>query len=98
VLQNLPELVAGIQPRETLLAAATLAILFLMPVRLTRYIPAQLTALVLVTLASLVLLDLDDIRRIGEIPTGLPEFRLPVFNIEQWQIIFVDAADLGGGR
>jgi SulP family sulfate permease len=95
VLQNLPELVAGIQPRETLLAAATLAILFLMPVRLTRYIPAQLTALVLVTLASLVLLDLDDIRRIGEIPTGLPEFRLPVFNIEQWQIIFVDAIVLG---
>jgi len=95
VLQNLPELVAGIQPRETLLAAATLAILFLMPVRLTRYIPAQLAALVVVTLASLVLLDLDDIRRIGEIPTGLPEFRLPVFSIGQWQIIFVDAIVLG---
>jgi SulP family sulfate permease len=95
VLQNLPELVAGIQPRETLLAAATLAILFLMPVRLTRYIPAQLAALIVVTLASLVLLDLDEIRRIGEIPTGLPEFRLPVFNIDQWQIILVDAIVLG---
>ncbi|MGB5179116.1 MAG: SulP family inorganic anion transporter [Gammaproteobacteria bacterium] len=95
VLQNLPELVAGIQPRDTLLAAATLAILFLMPVRLTRYIPAQLAALVVVTLVSVVLLDLDDIRRIGEIPTGLPEFRLPVFNIDQWQIIFVNAIVLG---
>ena len=49
----------------------------------------------MVTLASLVLLDLDDIRRIGEIPTGLPEFRLPVFSIDQWQIIFVDAIVLG---
>jgi len=95
VLQNLPELVAGIQPMETMLAGATLAILFLMPVRLTRFIPAQLAALVVVTLASLVLLDLDDVRRIGEIPTGLPEFRLPVFSIDQWQIIFVDAIVLG---
>ncbi len=95
VLQNLPELVAGIQPQETLLAGATLAILFLMPARLSRYVPAQLAALVVVTLASLVLLDLDDVRRIGEIPTGLPEFRLPVFNIDQWQIIFVDAIVLG---
>ncbi|MGB5305363.1 MAG: SulP family inorganic anion transporter [Gammaproteobacteria bacterium] len=95
VLQNLPELVAGIQPQETLLAAATLAILFLMPARLSRYVPAQLTALVVVTLASLVLLNLDDVRRIGEIPTGLPEFRLPVFNIDQWQIIFVNAIVLG---
>ena len=95
VLQNLPELVAGIQLNETLLAGATLAILFLMPVRLTRYMPAQLAALVVVTLASLVLLDLDEVRRIGEIPTGLPEFRLPVFSIDQWQIIFVDAIVLG---
>mgnify|MGYP002062668799 CR=1 FL=1 len=95
VLQNLPELVAGIQPRETLLAAATLAILFLMPARLTRYIPAQLAALVVVTLASLVLLDLDEVRRIGEIPTGLPEFSLPVFSIDQWQVILVDAIVLG---
>jgi SulP family sulfate permease len=95
VLQNLPELVAGIQPRETLLAVATLAILFLMPVRLTRYIPAQLAALVVITLASLVLLDLDAVRRIGEIPTGLPEFRLPVFSIDQWQVILVDAIVLG---
>jgi len=95
VLQNLPELVAGIQPHETLLAVTTLAILFLMPVRLTRYIPPQLAALVVVTLASLVLLDLEDVRRIGEIPTGLPDFRLPVFDIEQWQIIFVDAIVLG---
>ncbi len=95
VLQNLPELVAGIQPRETLLAATTLAILFLMPARLTRYIPAQLAALVVVTLASLVLLDLDEVRRIGAIPTGLPEFRLPVFSIDQWQIILVDAVVLG---
>src|SRR5210317_2117513 len=60
VLQHLPELVAGIQPMETLLAVTTLAILFLMPARLTRYIPAQLAALFVVTLASLVLLDLDE--------------------------------------
>jgi SulP family sulfate permease len=95
VLQSLPELIAGIQPKETMLALCTLAILFLMPARLTRYIPAQLAALVIVTVASLVLLDLGEVRRIGEIPSGLPEFRMPVFIIDQWQIILVDAVVLG---
>lgn len=95
VLQGLPELIANIQPKEALLALATLAILFLMPLRLTRYVPAQLAALVIVTVASLVLLDIGEIRRIGEIPSGLPEFRMPVFSIDQWQIILVDAVVLG---
>ncbi len=95
VLQGLPELIAAIQPKEAILALATLAILFLMPLRLTRYIPAQLVALVIVSVASLVLLDVGEIRRIGEIPSGLPEFRMPVFDIDQWQIILVDAIVLG---
>ena len=95
VLQGLPELVAAIHPRETMLALATLAILFLMPARLSRYIPAQLAALAIVTLASLMLLGLDDVRRIGEIPSGLPEFRMPLFSIDQWQTVLVDAIVLG---
>jgi SulP family sulfate permease len=36
-----------------------------------------------------------DIRRIGEIPAGLPELRVPVFSIEQWQIMVIDALVLG---
>jgi SulP family sulfate permease len=95
VLQGLPEMIAGIQPQETILALGTLAILYLFPARMSRYIPVQLAALAIVTVASLVLMDLGEVRRIGEIPSGLPEFRMPVFSIDQWQIILVDAIVLG---
>ncbi len=66
-----------------------------MPSRFKRYIPPQLLALIVVTLISILLFANSDIRRIGEIPTGLPEFRVPVFSVEQWQIMFVDAIVLG---
>ena len=95
ILQNLPDLFAGIRPEETLLAILTVAILFFMPGRLKRYLPPQLLALIAVTLISIMLLGSDDIRRIGEIPTGLPELRVPLFSIEQWQIMLVDAIVLG---
>ena len=95
ILQNLSDLFAGIRPEETLLAILTVAILFFMPSRLKRYLPPQLLALIAVTLISIMLLGSDDIRRIGEIPTGLPELRVPLFSIEQWWIMLVDAIVLG---
>jgi SulP family sulfate permease len=95
ILESVPDLIAGIRPEETLLALLTVAILFLMPAALKRYIPPQLLALVVVTLISVMVLASYDIRRIGEIPTGLPELTLPVFSIEQWQIMLVEAIVLG---
>jgi SulP family sulfate permease len=95
ILEQLPALVAGIRPEETALAVVTVAILFLMPARFKRYVPPQLIALIIGTLVSIMLLQSDDIRRIGDIPTGLPEFQLPVFSVEQWQIMLVDAIVLG---
>lgn len=95
ILQNIPELIAGIRIQETILAALTVAILFLMPAKFKRYIPSQLLALIVGTLVSVMLLNNADIRRIGEIPTGLPEFNVPYFSAEQWQIMLVDAVVLG---
>jgi len=95
VLENLPTLFSGIQAEETMLAALTLAILFLLPKNLKRYLPPQLVALIVCTFISVVFLSTTDIRRIGEIPTGLPAIQLPVFSIEQWQIMLVDAIVLG---
>jgi SulP family sulfate permease len=95
VLRAVPGLIEGIQIEETLLAIITIMILFLMPGRFKRYLPPQLLALIIGTLASVMFLDMDAIRRIGEIPTGLPEFRVPFFSIEQWQIILIDAIVLG---
>ena len=95
VLENIPMLFSNIQNQETLLAILTLAILFLMPKKLKQYIPPQLIALIGCTLISVIFLNMDDIRRIGEIPTGLPEIQMPVFSAEQWQIMFIDAIVLG---
>jgi sulfate permease, SulP family len=95
VLRAVPGLIEGIQIEETLLAIITIMILFLMPVRFKRYLPPQLLALIIGTLISVMFLDMDAIRRIGEIPTGLPEFGMPFFSIEQWQIILIDAIVLG---
>ena len=95
ILENVPQLIAGIQLEETALALITLAILFFMPTHLKRYLPPQLLALVVGTLVSIWLLSSTDIRRIGEIPMGLPDIRVPVFSIEQWQIMLIDAIVLG---
>jgi len=94
-LNNLPELLAGMRVQETVLALLTVAILFFVPARLKRYLPPQLLALVVVTLASIAVLGNADIRRIGEISTALPELRMPVFSVEQWQVMLLDAVVLG---
>jgi SulP family sulfate permease len=73
----------------------TIAILLLMPIKLKRFLPPQLIALVLGTVISVMFLSMDDIRRIGEIPTGLPEFQIPVFSSAEWAIMIVEAIVLG---
>ena len=94
-LESLPEFISNIQMQEVTLAALTLAILFLTPSRLKRYLPPQLVALVVGTIISLTVFAAMDIRRIGEIPTGLPEFQMPMFTAEQWQIMLLNAIVLG---
>ncbi|MBK1644612.1 sodium-independent anion transporter [Thiocapsa imhoffii] len=90
-LQSLPAMVALIDPQEAILAGVTLAILFLMPARIRRLLPPQLVALVVGTVVAIWWLGDQDIRRIGEIPSGLPSFQMPVFTTAQWQIILIDA-------
>jgi sulfate permease, SulP family len=90
-LQALPEMIRAIDPQEAILAGLTLAILFLMPARVKRILPPQLVALVVGTLIAVWWLGDQDIRRIGEIPSGLPSLQLPVFTADQWQIILIDA-------
>lgn len=70
ILQNLPDLFAHIKFHELFLSVMTVAMLFLMPSRFKSYISPQLLALIVVTLISVLILTDNDIRRIGEIPTG----------------------------
>ena len=94
-LQTLPELIAGMHPAETLLAGLSLAIIVFMPKRLRRYAPPQLLALLVGTGVSVAFFAEADIRRIGEIPGGLPSLQLPTFSAGQWQRMVLDAAVLG---
>ncbi len=94
-IQNLPLLLANVNPAETALGALTVGIIVFMPSKLKRLIPPQLVALILGTVVSLVLFPSVDIRRIGEITAGLPQLQMPYFTPGQLQTMFVDAAVLG---
>ncbi len=64
-----------------MLAVITVAILFLYPAKLKKFLPPQLLALIVGTLIAILLLGDADIRRIGEISVGLPSLQLPIFSV-----------------
>jgi len=90
-VEAIPALLADIRWEETGLAVMTLALIVFFPKKLSAYMPPQLLALVLGSAIALMLLSDSDIRRIGEIPTGLPELQMPVFTVQQWSIMLIDA-------
>ncbi|ABA24816.1 Sulfate transporter/antisigma-factor antagonist STAS (plasmid) [Trichormus variabilis ATCC 29413] len=95
MVQNLPQLLTQINPVETTLGLLTLAIIFFMPRQLKRFAPPQLVALIVGTIVSLTIFGAADIRRIGEIPAGLPTLQIPTFTPSQITIMIVDGAILG---
>ncbi len=94
-LSALPDILANISFSELFLGLLTLAVLFYFPKQYRKYVPAQLVALVAVTLLSILLFDTDSIRRIGEIPAGLPSLVLPHFNADMFTTMVIDALVLG---
>jgi len=94
-VQNLPQIVSNIDPAEAILGALTLAIIFLMPSKVKRFVPPQLVGLIIGTVVSLVFFSGADIRRIGEIPMGLPQLQMPVFSAGQITTMFLDGVVLG---
>ncbi|OKH20959.1 sodium-independent anion transporter [Hydrococcus rivularis NIES-593] len=95
MVQNLPQLLSNINPAETALGALTLAIIFLMPSKIKRYAPPQLVALIVGTIVSLTIFNGVEIRRIGEIPMGLPTLQMPTFTPAQITTMIIDGAMLG---
>ena len=93
-IQNIPELLANINPTETILALLSVAIIVLTPSKLKRILPPQLTALVVGTLVASFFFSGADIRIIGEIPRGLPSIQLPTFSPDQIQTMLIDAVML----
>jgi SulP family sulfate permease len=95
ILQNITSIFGGIDFNEVTLAIITIGILYLTPGKFKQYVPPQLLALILVTILSVTVLTAEDTRRIGEIPTGLPAIQMPVFSMDEWRIMLVDALVLG---
>ena len=94
-LSALPDTLSNISFSELFLGLLTLSVLFYFPKKYRKYVPAQLVALVLVTLFSVLVFDSEDIRRIGEIPAGLPSLIIPHFNTEMFTTMVIDALVLG---
>ncbi|MCG9693483.1 SulP family inorganic anion transporter [Vibrio sp. Isolate22] len=94
-LSALPDTLANLKVSELFLGALTLGILFGFPAKYRKYVPAQLVALVAVTLLSVIFFDTDSIRRIGEIPAGLPSLVVPTISAEQFTTMVIDALVLG---
>nr|WP_202883941.1 SulP family inorganic anion transporter [Vibrio sp. S12_S33] len=94
-LSALPDIISNMKFNELFLGLLTLGILFFLPNKYRKYVPAQLVALVAVTLISVLLFNTEDIRRIGVIPAGLPSLVIPTFNAEIFTTMVIDALVLG---
>jgi len=94
-ISMLPDTLSNIKFSELLLGILTLGVLIYFPKQYRKYVPAQLVALVAVTLLSMLLFDNDSIRRIGEIPAGLPSIVIPHFNADMFTTMVIDALVLG---
>ncbi|MFW2365838.1 MAG: SulP family inorganic anion transporter [Desulforhopalus sp.] len=75
---RLPHALSNVNLYSVVLALVTMVIVFGSPVRLTRVVPSPLLALLGGSLLSIVF-DFP-VATIGEIPSGLPDFGLPLFS------------------
>lgn len=91
-LLALPETLAAINFQAVILAAGSLAIVFLTPARVGRIIPSPLIALILMTLLSV--MGGFSVPVIGEIPMGLPDLVMPQFSVETWTTVLILGATL----
>jgi len=76
---NLPASISSVNLYSLVLALITMAIVFLTPARISRVVPSPLLALLGGSLVSIMFNF--PVAVIGEIPSGLPEFALPLFSV-----------------
>jgi SulP family sulfate permease len=91
IIARLHTLPAGFAWPVALLSAATLAIIYLLPL-IIRVVPSSLLALLAVTATSL--LFGVDAPRIGAIPSGLPAIIMPQLDIANARFVLTAAAEL----
>ena len=89
ILQSIQQLTAGgsINTPSMAVGLMTLAIVFLTPARIRQWVPSPLLALLIVTPISLWIFEPDAMARIGTIPEGGLQFRLPEWRYHTLEII-----------
>ncbi len=80
--QNLPGLLSSPILDATILGVITLVIVWFWPPRLNKLFPSQLLALIVGTAIYLLFLKGGDAKILGDIPTGIPAFHMPTFNMD----------------
>lgn len=75
----IPDAVSNAQVHALIVAAITLLVGVLWRPPLNRYLPAPLAAMIIGS--AIGIFWLTDLRVIGDVPTGLPDLRIPVFDI-----------------
>ncbi|WP_321777988.1 SulP family inorganic anion transporter [Sulfurimonas sp.] len=80
-LLNLPSTLTHVNFNSIIVAFGTLIIMFFTPQKVSKIIPTSLMALVFMTVIAIIF-NLD-IKTIGEIPSSLPEFTFPSFEMNQ---------------
>lgn len=90
-LQVLPEQLINIHGPAFLLASMTLLLVIYWPARFSRVLPAPLLAMIVGTLLALMLPEGQKVAIIGEIPTGLPQWQLPMFSADLISDMLVSA-------
>ncbi|HEY7772372.1 MAG TPA: SulP family inorganic anion transporter [Marinagarivorans sp.] len=98
VLSNLlavPQFIENLEVAELSIAAAALLALFLIPKRIAAFVPPQLIVLVLGTIAALWVFGGNNLRLVGPISLGIPEFYFPHFTSDQITTMLLDGMVLG---
>ncbi len=97
VLNNLlaiPQFIKNLSLAELSISLTALLALFFIPKRIAAVVPPQLIVLVLGTIAALVLFG-DNLRLVGPISLGVPDFYFPYFTGDQITTMLVDGMVLG---
>ncbi|MCA9471794.1 MAG: SulP family inorganic anion transporter [Nitrospirales bacterium] len=88
-LEAIPEFFAGISTEATFLGFITVALMYLTPAQISRFIPPQLLALLVGTLTAYFFFP--GVPLIGEVPAGFPSIITPVLHQDSLTLIVESA-------
>ncbi len=83
-LRMLPEMIKDINPYSIGLGCFTIIVVYMLPSRINRIIPAPLLALFAGTAMLLLFLPEGSVTTIGEIPSSIPMPNMPVFSLKMF--------------